>query len=231
MLRGLLRRLWSLARKRPLLRDALAWTYSAFGGNRKVVHGTGNAISHHGTLMKRVSFDIRGTGNRITIARGAKIANVKIHIRGQNHRLLIGENCEIRAGEFWLEDADCQIEVGCNTTIESAHLAATEPGSMISIGDDCMLAYDIDIRTGDSHAIIDLNTGKRINQPGHVLVGDHVWLAAHVTVLKGTTIGNNSVIGTGTIVTKPIPENSIAVGIPARVSRTNISWKRDRIQA
>jgi maltose O-acetyltransferase len=44
-----------------------------------------------------------------------------------------------------------------------------------------------------------------------------VWIGANVTILPGVTIGNNVVIGAGAVVTKDIPDNSLAVGVPARV--------------
>jgi len=50
-------------------------------------------------------------------------------------------------------------------------------------------------------------------------LGDRVWLGANVTVLKGVTIGNDAVIGAGSVVTKDIPERAIAVGVPAKVMR------------
>ena len=50
-------------------------------------------------------------------------------------------------------------------------------------------------------------------------IGDNVWLGANVTVLPGVTIGKNSVIGAGSIVTKDIPENVVAVGNPCKVVR------------
>lgn len=55
--------------------------------------------------------------------------------------------------------------------------------------------------------------------PSHskVIIGDNVWLGRDVTICKGVTIGDNCIIGTKSVVTKSIPSNSIAVGIPAKV--------------
>ena len=52
-----------------------------------------------------------------------------------------------------------------------------------------------------------------------VTIGDNVWLGARVTVLPGVTIGENAVIGAGSVVTKDIPADAIAVGNPAKVIR------------
>lgn len=53
-----------------------------------------------------------------------------------------------------------------------------------------------------------------------IKIGENCWIGAKVTVLSGATIGDNCVIGAGSVVTKSIPDNSIAVGVPARVVRT-----------
>lgn len=52
---------------------------------------------------------------------------------------------------------------------------------------------------------------------GKVKIGNNVWLGEHVRICKGVTIGDNSIIGIGSVVTKSIPANSVAAGVPARV--------------
>lgn len=52
-----------------------------------------------------------------------------------------------------------------------------------------------------------------------IKVGDNVWFGGNVTVLPGVTIGDNAVIGAGSVVTKDIPADCIAVGNPCRVMR------------
>ncbi|ANX13961.1 hypothetical protein ABE41_018265 [Fictibacillus arsenicus] len=61
-----------------------------------------------------------------------------------------------------------------------------------------------------------------INQqstPKTVYIGENVWIGSNCVILPGVTIGNNSVIGAGSVVTKSIPENAIALGNPAKVVR------------
>jgi acetyltransferase-like isoleucine patch superfamily enzyme len=53
-----------------------------------------------------------------------------------------------------------------------------------------------------------------------VIIGNNVWLGSRSIILKGVTIGDNSVIGAMSLVTKDIPPNSVAGGIPAKVIRT-----------
>lgn len=58
---------------------------------------------------------------------------------------------------------------------------------------------------------------KHLAQASEIRIGNDVWLGANVTVLPGVTIGNNVVIGAGAVVNKDIPDNSLAVGVPAKV--------------
>ncbi|NLQ06390.1 hypothetical protein FLW85_14895 [Cylindrospermopsis raciborskii MVCC19] len=96
-------------------------------------------------------------------------------------------------------------------------------GKYIRIGEKCLIARSTDIRTTDSHSILNAE-GERINPDESIEIGDRVWIAKEVMILKGTIIGSDSVIGARSIVTKKVLSNVVAVGIPARVVQTNISW-------
>lgn len=61
----------------------------------------------------------------------------------------------------------------------------------------------------------------------YVQIGNHVWLVPECIVMKGVHIGDGSIIGTRTIVTKDITDNSLAVGVPAKVTKQGITWSRE----
>ena len=190
--------------------------------------GRGNKIVNKGVLFK-VKYDIIGNNNIIEIGNRTVLSNLKIYIRGNNHFLKIGEDCFFRGGSVWFEDNDCQIFIGDKTSIESAHLAVTEPMRKILIGEDCMFSTDIEFRTGDSHSIIDHTTKMRINYAQDIVVGNHVWVGARSTVLKGVNIDDNVIVGTNSLVTSSVPAHSIVAGIPAKVIKNNADWLRERI--
>jgi acetyltransferase-like isoleucine patch superfamily enzyme len=192
------------------------------------IAGKGNIIENKGSFND-VKFDIIGNNNLITVGINTSINHALIYIRGNDHTISFGENCYFGEGELWIEDEKGSIIIHNHTTIERGHIAVTEPGSKIEIMQDCMLAKHVEIRTGDSHSIIDMQSGERINKAANVTLKEHVWVGAHAKILKGVTIGNNSVIGTSALVTKDVPSHSIAAGIPAKVIRDNINWKRERI--
>lgn len=194
------------------------------------VRGKNNCIRFHKSLLNGVSFDIIGQNNRIDIADDCTLNQVSFHIRGDNHHITIGRNCRFnRSAQLWLEDSQCLLEIGEGSTFEHVHLAVTEPGSQIRIGRDCMFAYDIDVRSGDSHAILSRETGERINPARDVIIANHVWVAAHCTILKGVSIPEDCVVATGAVVTRSFDTPGIIIGgNPAKAIRSGITWGRER---
>lgn len=92
-------------------------------------------------------------------------------------------------------------------------------GGRIIIGDKCLISQHITI-TASNHSI---RQGIYIaDQPwstvnNYVIIGNDVWIGANAIVLPGVNIGDGAVIGGGSVVTKDIPANAIAVGNPAKV--------------
>ncbi len=200
--------------------------------NRYNIKGTGNVLNiNKSAFLKNCRFDVVGNNNEIEIGQSSILNSVLFHIRGDNNKIKFGENVKFNdGGSIWIEDNHCEALIGENTTSEESHIVVTEPYSKIHIGKDCMLAYDIDIRTGDSHSIIDSITNERINYAQNIVIGNHVWIAAHVTILKGTYISDNSIIATRSVVTKSFEESNILIGgMPAKKIKENINWDRQRI--
>ena len=195
----------------------------------KTIRGQGNVFDAEGTSLSEVRLDIIGDNNRIKIGPGCVLSNVYFRIRGSEHQIEFGANCRVSRGAvLWFEDREGVLRVGSGTTMVEVHIAVTESSKVI-IGDDCMFANDIDIRTGDSHTVIDTQTSERLNYAGDVVISRHVWIAPHTVVLKGVNIGENSIIATGAVVTKSCEPGVIMGGNPAKAIKTGVSWKRERI--
>jgi acetyltransferase-like isoleucine patch superfamily enzyme len=79
--------------------------------------------------------------------------------------------------------------------------------------------------TSDGHNIV--KHGERINSANDISIGCHVWLADNVTVLKGASIGDQSIVGINSTLTKPIGSGVIAVGNPAKVVQDEVSWQHE----
>ena len=88
----------------------------------------------------------------------------------------------------------------------------------IYVGDKVMFAPNVTVATAGHPINPELRyQAMQYNIPVHI--GNNVWIGANAVVLPGVTIGDNSVIGAGSVVTKDIPPNVVAVGNPCRVLR------------
>lgn len=86
----------------------------------------------------------------------------------------------------------------------------------VYIGDNVMIGPNTTITTV-GHPLSPKKRRDHLAQASEIRIGNDVWLGANVVVLPGVTIGDNVVIGAGAVVSKDIPSNSLAVGVPAKV--------------
>ena len=87
--------------------------------------------------------------------------------------------------------------------------------ALVTIGDDCFIGPNVGIYTAcHSTDPVERNTRQEWALP--VTIGNNVWIGGSVTILAGVTIGDNVTIGAGSVVTRDIPSNTVAVGNPCR---------------
>jgi len=116
---------------------------------------------------------------------------------------------------FWC-DYGYNITVG--NTFYSNHNLIIQDGAKVNFGDNVFIAPNCCFTTAE-HAIDPemRKAGVEVAKP--IKVGNNVWIGAGCTILAGVEIGDNSVIGAGSVVTKSIPKNVVAVGVPCKVVR------------
>lgn len=137
------------------------------------------------------------------------------------------------AGEgLWMEPP-VHFAYGSNTHVghhvyANFNLTVVDDGEC-RIGNYVMFAPNVVIST-TGHPVHPSFRDKGAQFSLPVTIGDHVWIGSNVTILPGVTIGENSVIGAGSVVTKDIPANVVATGVPCRVMRPitdeDIKWAR-----
>jgi len=93
--------------------------------------------------------------------------------------------------------------------------------SSITIGDNVAISENFSIWDSDAHAI----EGKEHLMIQPIIIGNNVWIGTNVTVLKGVTIGDGAIIAAGSVVTKDVPANCMAAGVPAKVIKEHVKWK------
>lgn len=106
--------------------------------------------------------------------------------------------------------------IGNNTFIN--HNAYLMDGAPIKIGSYCFIGPNCGMYTA-THALIAEERNQGLEKAKPIEVGNNVWIGGDVTILPGVKIGDNSVIGAKSVVTKDIPANVIAVGNPCTVLR------------
>lgn len=142
----------------------------------------------------------------------------------------------ISVGRFVKFEGNCQIVVS-GTEKKLAKFCIGEfssigPSTVINvadrldIGERCLISWNCDIMDTSFHKIrvLEGEAEQPVNKP--VEIGNDVWIGAHCLILPGATIGDNCVIGAGSVVTGVIPPNSLAAGNPARVIRQIAGWER-----
>jgi acetyltransferase-like isoleucine patch superfamily enzyme len=156
------------------------------------------------------------------------------HARGIHHHVVQGENNRIDPTVKFMSElgAEHEVRLGNNVTL----YGQTEIIGPVTIGDGTFMNRSCYIRqhttigrnvnlgpfvklVTDGHEIggVERRAGKNVWTP--IEIGDGAWLGAGVLVLGGVTIGAGTIVAAGAVVTKDLPPNVVAAGVPAKVIR------------
>lgn len=191
--------------------------------------GSNNRIVAPCALLKQVDVRISGSNNTVIIGDFAQLKGACITIHGSGNTVTIGPWCYLGGTDLFMEDDGGSITIGsCTKFLGRTHLAVIE-GTAITIGQDCLFSSDIQLRTGDSHSVLDLQ-GRRINPSEGITLGDHVWVGTRAFLTKGARVGDHSIVGACALVTKPFEQpHCTLAGVPAKVVRQGVDWSIRRI--
>lgn len=107
------------------------------------------------------------------------------------------------------------IKIGKDVFVNSGCCFQDQGG--VTLGDGCLVGHNVVFATLD-HDKCPSKRGDMTAAP--IVVGKDVWIGAHATILKGVTIGDGAIVAAGAVVTRDVPPNTIAAGVPARVVKT-----------
>ena len=152
-------------------------------------------------------------------------------------RVTIGTDTRISCYRLFYDNQvlDPKLYVGNSVTIGSR--CSILCADTVMIGNHALIASDVVITSEDHGIEVEVEQSYAIQRLSHapVIIGDETWIGEKVVILKGVTIGNRSIIGAGSIVTRDVPPYCIAVGNPARVikkynfeTHTWETWKDER---
>ena len=109
------------------------------------------------------------------------------------------------------------VYIGNNCRINGAYIHAQDS---ITIGDNCVIASGVNIIDSNGHETYSSNRTIGRDNPKEISIGNNVWIGINAIVLKGTRIGDNSIISAGSVVKGDFPANCIIQGNPAKVVKT-----------
>jgi len=159
--------------------------------------------------------------------------------------LFLGRGLELEIGRQGRVDFGRFVWIGDGTKVR-CHEGRVEIGEKTVMGQECTISAYQHVRIGEQCVIadramfIDFDHGvveveRPIRQQGiykrDVVVGSNVWVGYGACILRGVSVGDNSIVGTNSVVTKDVPANAIVAGIPARVIRMReapeqLRWQR-----
>jgi acetyltransferase-like isoleucine patch superfamily enzyme len=144
---------------------------------------------------------------------------------GRGLELQIARRARVEFGRFvWIGDGTkirCHegvVEIGAKTVMgQECTISAYQ---RVRIGEQCVIA-DRAMFIDFDHGVVEVE--RPIRQQGiytrEVEVGSNVWIGYGACVLRGVSVGDNSIVGTNSVVTKDVPANAVVAGVPARIVR------------
>ena len=112
---------------------------------------------------------------------------------------------------------ESEVKIGNNVSINNAFSAIAE--AKIFIGNDVLIGVNCTIIDTDGHNLDRKKRNIGIPETAEVHILNNVFIGSNVSILKGVTVGENSVIGNSSVVTKDVPANMIVAGNPAKIIR------------
>lgn len=153
------------------------------------------------------------------------LLSFKVPLTTPNLHMYFGDNCAINGYSTFGAAAineNPTLVVGNNTSL--GYLVTISVGERVEIGDDCLIADRVFI--ADNHGHPADPERRRLRQKvlpkeiEPIKIGNNVWVGYQSVILRGVTIGDNSIVGANSVVTKDVPANTVVAGNPAVIVRT-----------
>ncbi len=208
-----------------ILREIDWWqTYTLYRRVRKPRSSSIRVLNHsvfdiHPTALfeigERTFFEI----NRIDYAfdrgrtcRIGMLANSVLAIRG---------SVTLHRGTSIILQQGARLSIDNQTYLNGASVDCSKE---ITIGEYCAIAEGVRIMDNSYHPITIDGVTKCAVAPVHI--GNHVWIATNAMILPGVTIGDGSIVAAGSVVTRDVAAGCLVAGVPAKVIKTDVKWKK-----
>lgn len=199
--------------------------------NRKYIKGKRNKINTaKNSLYRKVKYKVDGNNNQITIGNRCILKNMLFEIEGNNNIVIINDSVNfMERGTILIQGDNCNISIGKGSVFRDGDMFAGESDTNIEIGDNCLCGI-VSCSTSDFHSVIDLDSGKRINPPDSIKIGNENWITNHVLIRKGAEIKDYTIVSPYSLINKKFSQsNIILAGQPAKIIKENITWSREKL--
>lgn len=212
--------------------------YSDSNGNEIIVEGE----------AENVCIQLKGYNNKLFIGKNTGFGDGCIIKLIGNARVSFGRNMFMKngnmffrnsesifqgdsylSGNYFISNFEGYMNIGKGMTVTDGLYICVVENTRLTIGEDLLVAKDVKILSGGAHSLFDLDLKENINikENVHVTIGNHVWLGMDSKIIYNTDIGDNSVVGAGSIVKGTYPSHCLMAGSIARVLRTNVDWEHE----
>lgn len=173
------------------------------------------------TLIRKYRFDVSAD----RIGPDIPFTHWKLYFKKEGKKLckdkfkFFSDSAEVRPGAYCV--CCSEISIGDNVVLRPGTMlfADSDQHAGITIEDNVLIGSCVHFYTIDhefSNPTIPIHD-QGYSKGGQIIIKNGAWIGANTTILKGVTIGQNSVVGAGSVVTKDIPPFSVAVGNPAKI--------------
>ena len=133
---------------------------------------------------------------------------------GHGSKIVVSKSGNLIFGERFVISAESSIVCFCE----------------VVFGNDCLLSWDILVMDTDFHKIYSIETNRQINADKKIIIGDNCWIGCRSLILKGAILSKNTIVAANSLVgnseISQMSTNSIVGGIPARILKENVFWKK-----
>lgn len=175
-------------------------------------------INRKASIIKSIIYDKK----KVIVSSNCLLYRCRIRISDNSKYVRIGEGTRIENNAF-LNAHGGSIDIGKNCFIGPNTIIQGYGG--VDIGNRVLIAGNVFI-SSSNHLYENISERDFLlkEEGKKTSIGSNTWIGSNVTIVAGVTIGDRCVIGAGSVVTKNIADNSVAVGVPARVIKTISSF-------
>lgn len=168
--------------------------------------------------LSNSTITFNGLNNVLYCDHGVKLHNSIINFSGNNSLIYLSSSEHNYVAHIYVFN-NSTVFIGKDNNMSATLKINVQEAQNVIIGDECIFGPEVNIRTSDAFPIFKNSSKKRINMPGSVFIGDHVWFGHLAYISRGAHIGSGAIVYNNSMVlpNSKIKFNSFYIGNPAKL--------------